>query len=113
MINSMIYELNDYELMIKKQVIKKQGENAKREYILTFNTDTGIGYLLDGKTRAVIMESEDFGLTEKDISKETRVAGITAILIYLILGAKAVVPDDSLRRDAIVRFAKRIADRMN
>ena len=106
-LNVSLYSISEYELMFRKS-----SKNCSIEYIIAADTDTGILHLLDGESRNLLMSSEDFGLAEKGVSKDTRVSAFCTIIKYLLIRAKITVSDDSPKADEINKFCENIAEHM-
>lgn len=101
-----IYPINDFELLIRKS-----SSLMSIEYIISVDTDTGVVYLLDGESRNVIVQSEDFGLATMGVKKDTRANAFSVIVRYLLLRAKVTVCD--LEKGAIIdQFCNGVADHM-
>ena len=105
-INVSVLPLDDCELSIRKS-----SASMSIEYIISIDTYTGIAYLLDGESRNMILQSEDFGLAGHGVSKDTRASSFRVIVRYLLLRAKVTVRDPG-KAKIIDQFCDTVADHM-
>lgn len=102
-----LYVINECEMHIIKQL-----DYEKEEYIISIDTNSGIGYLLDEESHDVILESEDFGLSVNGTPRELREKAFYVIIEYLLLKTKLTISEDSPRKKIIQEFCKGLAEHM-
>lgn len=105
-INVSVTPINESEL-----AIRKSAEKYSVEYIISVDTYTGLVYLLDGESRNVILQSEDFGLATRRLKKDTRANALNVIVRYLLLRARVTVCDHE-KAKIIDQFCNSVADHM-
>lgn len=106
-LNVSVYVINEHELMFRKAA-----KNYSVEYIIAADAGNGVLYLLDGESRNILMTSEDFGLAEKGVPRDTRISALCTIIKYLLLRAKITVNEDSPNLNEIKKFCDILADHM-